>query len=614
MNTNQNLQDIIRQNLAANVMEASGKLPTPISLAQRNLADMYLDHLKQQFGDEQAQAMWSVPQPIFISHPAYTEINLVNASPVALGANSNSWLRVVYYSGRIFTPNRVPVGNTDWIEPALEEIFATQPHVIFRNDDVRSQFTGLTGTWQAVDRVLEQLGSPHHSEKSLRFYGAVAATEYYQNHSMQKLYFVYHDVDRVYLVDAYGWGQGTPGCHRLVGFSIEALGFYQNAREEGLAITNPQTNQQYNLAAPLSTGLMSVWLAPAGLPTGVYAYRDQPANVGDWQYSLTTHTPGDVPKTSTGSSVAEEFSADPVERRERVLELFVQAHEGKGQKAYDYGLLVTVLSRQVSAELLRDVFIDEEGSLVIDVGLGPAADERFTFRTWRGDVHSGVEVKRVAPLEQTTVVENLDHVSEAIFEEATHMRHVDVTPTSTEVVENYIKPKLEEQKGSLFAVGASSYLINLFDQFVQARLQGDADRMSSIFAELKVSKIDDASETTLFDLLPELELATKIAIEEAKSNGLTGYAEALQVTGDRKEYLSRHFMLAVQGGDLDLMERLFPQIEAQVAEAKTAGAPQKVIDELESMVHNCRKNIEVVKARRDELENNLKDLGIEKPE
>lgn len=394
MNTNQNLQDIIRQNLAANVMEASGKLPTPISLAQRNLADMYLDHLKQQFGDEQAQAMWSVPQPIFISHPAYTEINLVNASPVALGANSNSWLRVVYYSGRIFTQNRTPVGNADWIEPALEEIFAGQPHVIFHNDDVRSQFTGLTGTWQAVDRVLEQLDSPHHSERSLRFYGAVAATEYYQNHSMQKLYFVYHDVDRVYLVDAYGWGQGTPGCHRLVGFSIEALGFYQNAREEGLAITNPQTNQQYNLAAPLSTGLMSVWLAPAGLPTGVYAYRDQPANVGDWQYSLTSHTPGDVPKTSTGSAVAEEFSADPVERRERVLELFVQAHEGKGQKAYDYGLLVTVLSRQVSAELLRDVFIDEEGSLVIDVGLGPAADERFTFRTWRGETQDNAPVDR----------------------------------------------------------------------------------------------------------------------------------------------------------------------------------------------------------------------------
>lgn len=394
MNTNQNLQDIIRQNLAANVMEASGKLPTPISLAQRNLADMYLDHLKQQFGDEQAQAMWSVPQPIFISHPAYTEINLVNASPVALGANSNSWLRVVYYSGRIFTQNRTPVGNTDWIEPALAEIFGTQPHVIFHNDDVRSQFTGLTGTWQAVDRVLDQLDSPHHSERSLRFYGAVAATEYYQNHSMQKLYFVYHDVDRVYLVDAYGWGQGAPGCHRLVGFSIEALGFYQNAREEGLAITNPQTNQQYNLAAPLSTGLMSVWLAPAGLPTGVYAYRDQPANVGDWQYSLTSHTPGDVPKTSTGSAVAEEFSADPVERRERVLELFVQAHEGKGQKAYDYGLLVTVLSRQVSAELLRDVFIDEEGSLVIDVGLGPAADERFTFRTWRGETQDNAPVDR----------------------------------------------------------------------------------------------------------------------------------------------------------------------------------------------------------------------------
>lgn len=397
MNTNQNLQDIIRQNLAANVMEASGKLPTPISLAQRNLADMYLDHLKQQFGDEQAQAMWSVPQPIFISHPAYTEINLVNASPVALGANSNSWLRVVYYSGRIFTQNRTPVGNTDWIEPALAEIFGTQPHVIFHNDDVRSQFTGLTGTWQAVDRVLDQLDSPHHSERSLRFYGAVAATEYYQNHSIQKLYFVYHDVDRVYLVDAYGWGQGAPGCHRLVGFSIEALGFYQNAREEGLAITNPQTNQQYNLAAPLSTGLMSVWLAPAGLPTGVYAYRDQPANVGDWQYSLTSHTPGDVPKTSTGSAVAEEFSADPVERRERVLELFVQAHEGKGQKAYDYGLLVTVLSRQVSAELLRDVFIDEEGSLVIDVGLGPAADERFTFRTWRGETQDNAPVDRAEP-------------------------------------------------------------------------------------------------------------------------------------------------------------------------------------------------------------------------
>lgn len=614
MNTNQNLQDIIRQNLAANVMEASGKLPTPISLAQRNLADMYLDHLKQQFGDEQAQTMWSVPQPIFISHPAYTEINLVNASPVALGANSNSWLRVVYYSGRIFTQNRTPVGNADWIEPALEEIFAGQPHVIFHNDDVRSQFTGLTGTWQAVDRVVGQLDSPHPSEKSLRFYGAVAATEYYQNHSIQKLYFVYHDVDRVYLVDAYGWGQGAPGCHRLVGFSIEALGFYQNAREEGLAITNPQTNQQYNLAAPLSTGLMSVWLAPAGLPTGVYAYRDQPANVGDWQYSLTSHTPGDVPKTSTGSAVAEEFSADPVERRERVLELFVQAHEGKGQKAYDYGLLVTVLSRQVSAELLRDVFIDEEGSLVIDVGLGPAADERFTFRTWRGETQDNAPVDRAEPAQVEEAAEPRRDDGMELLEAHAVAAADQSVPTSTEVVENYIKPKLEEQKGSLFAVGASSYLINLFDQFAQARFQGDVDRMSSLYSELKVSKIDDAGETTLFDLLPELELAARIAIDEAKSGPLAGYAEALQVAGDRKEYLSRHFMLAVQGGDLDLMERLFPQIEAQVAEAKTAGAPQKVIDELESMVHNCRKNIEVVKARRDELENNLKDLGIEKPE
>lgn len=603
MNTNQNLQDIIRQNLAANVMEASGKLPTPISLAQRNLADMYLDHLKQQFGDEQAQAMWSVPQPIFISHPAYTEINLVNASPVALGANSNSWLRVVYYSGRIFTQNRVPVANTDWIEPALAEIFGTQPHVIFHNDDVRSQFTGLTGTWQAVDRVLEQLDSPHHSERSLRFYGAVAATEYYQNHSMQKLYFVYHDVDRVYLVDAYGWGQGTPGCHRLVGFSIEALGFYQNAREEGLAITNPQTNQQYNLAAPLSTGLTSVWLAPVGLPTGVYAYRDQPANVGDWQYSLTAHTPGDVPKTSTGSAVAEEFSADPVERRERVLELFVQAHEGKGQKAYDYGLLVTVLSRQVSAELLRDVFIDEEGSLVIDVGLGPAADERFTFRTWRGETQENAPVDRAEPAVEEAAEPRRDDGMELLEAHAVAAADQPV-PTSTEVVENYIKPKLEEQKGSLFAVGASSYLINLFDQFVQARFQGDVDRMSSIFAELKVSKIDDARETTLFDLLPELELAAKIAIDEAKPDNSAFF----------HGHLSRNFMLAMQGGDLDLMERLFPQIEAQAAAAKAAGAPQKVIDELESMVHNCRKNIEVVKARRDELENNLKDLGIEKPE
>lgn len=647
MNATLNQTQILTQNLAANIMDASRHLPLVLSKAQRNLAEMYLDHLKAEYGDEAAQQRWTVPTPIFISHPAYTEISLVDSAPVALGAPSNSWLRVIYYTGRIFTENRQEPTNTDWIRPAIGAIFAAQPYVLFQDDQsLIGQFTGLGGTFHAVDKVVEE------GDAGLVFYGAVAATEYYQNHSVQKLYFVYHDNLRLFLVDAFGWGQGTPGCHRLVGFSIDGLGFYQNGQDEHHMYSNPQTGENYRLPAPLSTALTSVWIAPTTGPAGVYAFPANPRTPEDWQYRLTPHTPGDVPKTT---AVAEEYVEDTFERREKALEAFAAAHEGLGQQAFDYGLLVTILSRQVPRDLLRDVFIDEEGSLLIDVGMGPAADERFVFRKWRGETNDAEVVRPylVQPQAVEAPAENLDHVSEGIFEEATHARRDDgmellethavavegqPEPTSIEVVENYIKPKLEEQKGSLFAVGASSHLISLFDQFALAKLQGDVERMSSIFDDLKTSKIDDAGETTLFDLLPELELAAKIAIDEAKTGPLAGYAEGLkvtgdrvdlelpetypvveesgveQVTGDRDEYLNRRFMLAMQGGDLDLMEKLFPHIEARVAELKEAGAPDSVLIAAESAVSNCRKNIDVVKARRDELESILKDLGNEKPE
>lgn len=590
MNATLNQTQILTQNLAANIMDASRHLPLVLSKAQRNLAEMYLDHLKAEYGDEVAQQRWSVPTPIFISHPAYTEISLVDSAPVALGAPSNSWLRVIYYTGRIFTENRQEPTNTDWIRPAIGAIFAAQPYVLFQNDQsLIGQFTGLGGTFHAVDKVVEE------GSAGLVFYGAVAATEYYQNHSVQKLYFVYHDNLRLFLVDAFGWGQGTPGCHRLVGFSIDGLGFYQNGQDEHHMYSNPQTGENYRLPAPLSTGLTSVWIAPTTGPAGVYAFPANPRTPEDWQYRLTPHTPGDVPKTT---AVAEEYVEDTFERREKALEAFAAAHEGLGQQAFDYGLLVTILSRQVPRDLLRDVFIDEEGSLLIDVGMGPAADERFVFRKWRGETNDAEVVRPylVQPQAAEALVENLDHVSEGIFEEATHVRHADITADSVGST-----ALLKERLVALTGVEVASSTSNLFEQFAKAREQGDAAQVQSIMNELETTEHGDKGK--LLDLMPELRLGMRIAIDEAKSNDPT-FAD----------YLCRNFMLAMQGGDLDLMERLFPQIEAQLAEAKTAGAPQKVINELESMVHNCRKNIDVVKARRAELESNLKDLGIEKPE
>lgn len=557
------LSEVIRQNITANVMEAGNHLPAALSLAQRNLAQMFLEHLKSTVGDEEAQKQWTIPQPIFISHPAYTEVNLVNATDVALGSPSNAWLRVVYYSGKLFTERRQVPENNDWIEPAIEAIFGGQPHVIFRDKLVRSAFVGLNGTWGAVDQVVED------DKVELSYYAAVASTEYYENHSIQKLYYIYHDGLRLFLVDATGWGQGTPGAHRLVGFSIEGLGFYQNAHENGLGYTEPQTNQYFTLTGPLETKLSSVWLHPKGEAPGVYAYRPNPATPASWQYRLTSHKPGDVPETLDGTQVAEQVAdGDAFERREKLLATFVAKHEGADQASHDYGLLVTILARQIPKDLLRDVFIDGEGSLVMDVGLGAGGDERFTFRVWGGEVADG------ATYQPRAVAEVRQH------------------NTDLELLETYpcvesSADAIDEQIGKHEAapVGREPEAMQLFEQFGAAK---EAKNLADMKLFYGIATMGD-----LFPLLPCTKLSMEIAIQEVGEE----IGEQANVSGDRTEYLARKFLAAWKDYDLSLMESLLPEIEAEAEKAKEADPSQATELRIDSMLYNFFKGITRVRKK-----------------